>query len=89
MLKYRVKSTTNVKSLAGSITLTLKENKTESIVLQCCGAGALNQAIKAVTVAKGFLATNGVYDIVVRTAFDEIILNDEPKTIINLLVSLN
>lgn len=48
---------------------------------------SLNQAIKSVAVARGFLALNGK-DIVVRPVFDTIEIENEQRTIIKLLVSL-
>ena len=49
------------------------------------GAGSLNQAIKAVAIARGFLAPSGE-DIVLIPAFNEVIINGENKTALKLLV---
>ena len=56
-------------------------------VLHCCGASAVSQAIKAIAVARGFLASGG-RDAVVRPGFDSTIIDGEDRTIIKLFISL-
>lgn len=88
--QFKVKGTSNVKALAGSIAHTLKgDNGTiaSNVVLDCCGAQSLNQAVKAVAVARGFLASNG-RDAVVRPGFDSTVIDGEERTIIKLYISL-
>ena len=53
--------------------------------IQTIGAGSLNQAIKAVAIARGFLAPSGE-DIVLVPAFNEVIINGENKTALKLLI---
>lgn len=87
---YKVSGASNVKSLAGCIAKTLKgDNNTvaSNVVLNCCGASSLNQAMKAIAVARGFLASNG-RDAVVRPGFDSTVIEGEERTIVKLFVSL-
>ena len=53
--------------------------------MQAIGAGALNQAIKAVAIARGFVAPSGK-NIVIIPAFTNILIDNEEKTAIKLIV---
>jgi stage V sporulation protein S len=53
--------------------------------MQTVGAGALNQAVKAVAIARGFVAPSGV-DLICVPAFADILINGEERTAIRLLV---
>ncbi|HOA81908.1 MAG TPA: stage V sporulation protein SpoVS, partial [Defluviitaleaceae bacterium] len=53
--------------------------------LQAIGAGALNQAIKAVAIARGFVAPSGV-DLICIPAFTDIQIDGEERTAIKLIV---
>ena len=54
----KISSKSNPNSVAGAIAGLVKEsNKAE---MQAIGAGALNQAVKAVAIARGFVAPSGV-----------------------------
>ena len=81
VLKISAKSNPN--SVAGAIAGLVKEsNKAE---MQAIGAGALNQAIKAVAIARGFVAPSGV-DLVCVPAFTDINIEGDQKTAIKLIV---
>ena len=54
--------------------------------VQSIGAGALNQAVKAVAIARGFLAPLGI-ELVCVPAFSEIIVDGEERTAMKLIVS--
>lgn len=49
------------------------------------GAGSLNQAIKAIAIARGFVAPSGI-DLTFVPAFQEISINDQERTAIKLIV---
>ena len=49
------------------------------------GAGAVNQAIKAVAIARGFLIPTG-FDISCAPVFSDILINGESRTAIRLSV---
>lgn len=55
------------------------------VEVQAVGAGAVNQAVKAIAVSRGYVAPNGI-DLVFIPAFSEITINGEIKTAIKLLV---
>ena len=77
VLKVSTKSNPN--SVAGA----LAENGKAEI--QAIGAGALNQAVKAVAIARGFVAPHGM-DLVCVPAFIDINIDGEERTAIKLLV---
>ena len=83
----KVSSNTKVNSLAGAIAGTIREEGVAE--LSAIGAGAVNQAIKAIATARGFLAPGGI-DIVCTPSFDETEITTkngiEPKTLIKLRV---
>lgn len=54
--------------------------------LQCIGAGALNQAVKAVAIARGFVSPNGI-DLVCVPAFYTLIIDGGEKTGVKLIVA--
>jgi stage V sporulation protein S len=57
-IELKVSSKTNPNSLAGAIAEFLKEGKI--INIKTIGAGALNQAMKGITIAKGFVVIQGI-----------------------------
>ncbi len=81
ILKVAAKS--NPKSVAGALAEVIREQgKAE---MQAIGAGALNQAVKAIAIARGFVAPSGV-DLVCVPAFVEVQIEGEERTAIRLLV---
>ena len=81
ILKISTKSNPN--SVAGAIAGLIKEKgKAE---MQAIGAGAINQAIKAVVIARGFVAPSGV-DLICIPAFTVVIIEEADRTGIRLLV---
>jgi stage V sporulation protein S len=81
VLKVSSKSSPN--SVAGAVAGVIRENG--SVELQVIGAGALNQAIKAIAIARGFVAPSGL-DLICVPAFAEIKINGEERTAIKLLI---
>ena len=57
-VEIKVSSKTNPNSLAGAIASLLKEGK--NINVKTIGAGALNQAMKGITIARGFVVVQGI-----------------------------
>ena len=79
----KIKAISNPISVAAWIAGLVKEsNKAE---MQAIGAGALNQAIKAVAIARGFVAPSGV-DLVCVPAFAEVEVEGEDRTGIKIIV---
>ena len=79
----KVSSKSNPSKVAGAIANIFRE--TGSVEIQTVGAGSLNQAIKAVAIARGFLAPSGE-NIVITPAFNDIIIDSEQKTAIKLII---
>ncbi len=79
----KISSKSNPNSVAGAIAGMVKENNQAE--MQAIGAGALNQAIKAVAIARGFVAPSGV-DLVCVPAFAEVEVEGEDRTGIRILV---
>ena len=81
VLKVSAKSSPN--AVAGALAGVLRERGGAD--LQAIGAGALNQAVKAVAIARGFVAPSGV-DLICIPAFTDVIIEGEERTAIKLIV---
>ncbi|ABO66527.1 Stage V sporulation protein S [Geobacillus thermodenitrificans NG80-2] len=81
ILKVSAKSNPN--SVAGALAGVLRERGAAEI--QAIGAGALNQAVKAVAIARGFVAPSGM-DLICIPAFTDIMIDGEERTAIKLIV---
>lgn len=79
----KVSSRSNPNSCAGALAGVIRHAGVAE--LQVVGAGALNQAIKAVAIARGFLASSGL-DLVCVPAFADIEIEGQSRTAIRLLV---
>lgn len=79
----KVSSNSNPHSVAGAIASILKTS--DKVEIQAIGAGALNQAIKAIAVTRGYVAPLGK-DLVCIPAFTEVEVDGEGKTGIKLIV---
>lgn len=73
----RVKSSTPVKSLAGSIIATMKE--VGHVSLRCIGDGAIGHGIRATAIAAGPLTQAGV-NIKLKPYYFVTKINDEERT---------
>ena len=83
METIKVSSKSNPNSVAGALANVFREKS--SVEMQAIGAGALNQAIKAIAIARGFVATSGK-NLVCIPAFTDILIDDEERTAIKLIV---
>lgn len=83
METLKVSSKSNPNSVAGALANVFREKG--SVEIQAIGAGALNQAIKAVAIARGFVAPSGV-DLICIPAFAEVEVEGEDRTGIKLIV---
>ncbi|MDP4177412.1 MAG: stage V sporulation protein S [Bacillota bacterium] len=79
----KVSAQSQPKSVAGALAAVLRENSTAEV--QAVGAGAVNQAVKAIAITRGFVAPNGI-DLVVVPAFSEITIEGEERTAIKFIV---
>lgn len=82
-MTIKVSSQSNPSSVAGMIASLVRDN--EKIELTSVGAGALNQAVKAIAIARGFVAPLGV-NLVCIPAFTELEINGENKTALKLIL---
>ena len=73
----KVSSKSNPNSVAGAIAAMVKEYG--KVELQAIGAGALNQAIKGIAIARGFVAPGGI-DLVCVPAFADVEVEGEDRT---------
>ena len=83
METLKVGSKSNPNSVAGALANVFREKGT--VEIQAIGAGALNQAIKAIAIARGFLAPGGK-NLVCIPAFTDIKIDDEERTAIKLII---
>ena len=79
----KVSSKSSPASVAGAIAGMVKDGV--PVNMQCVGAGAVNQAIKAMAIARGFLIPTG-FDISCAPTFSDILINGESRTAIRLAV---
>lgn len=79
----KVSAQSQPKAVAGALAAVLREKATAEV--QAVGAGAVNQAIKAIAITRGFVAPNGI-DLVVIPAFSEIEIEGEERTAIKFIV---
>ena len=83
METLKVSSKSNPNSVAGALANVFRSSG--SVEIQAVGAGALNQAIKAVAIARGFLAPSGK-NLVCIPAFTDISIEGEDRTAIKLII---
>ena len=81
VLKASSKSTPN--KVAGALANVIRERG--SAELQVIGDGALNQSLKAVAIARGFVAPSGV-DLVCVPAFTDILIENQERTAMKLII---
>ncbi|MGM0523151.1 MAG: stage V sporulation protein S [Bacillota bacterium] len=79
----KVSSKSNPNKVAGALANVIRERG--SAELQAIGAGALNQSLKAIAIARGFVAPSGV-DLVCVPAFTDIMIENEERTAMKLII---
>lgn len=79
----KVSSKSNPNSVAGAIAGILKEHR--EVMIDTVGAGSVNQAVKAIAIARGFVAPVGK-NIVCVPSFNEVVIEDEERTGIRFIV---
>ncbi len=82
----KVSSKSNPNSVAGAIAGILKENT--QVEMQAIGAGAVNQSVKAIAIARGFVAPSG-NNLVCIPAFVDIEINEEKRTAIKFIIKIS
>jgi stage V sporulation protein S len=79
----KVSSKSNPNAVAGALAGAIREKGVAEI--QAIGAGAVNQAIKAIAIARGYVAPSGI-DLVCIPAFTDVTIDGEERTAIKLIV---
>lgn len=83
METLKVSSKSNPSSVAGALANVFKEQN--NVEIQAVGAGAINQAIKAIAIARGYVAPSGK-NLICIPAFSDISIDGEERTAIKLIV---
>ena len=83
METLKVSAKSNPNATAGAIAGAIREEG--QVEIRTVGAGALNQAIKAIAIARGFVASSGI-DLVCIPSFADIEIDGEERTAIKLTV---
>ena len=81
----KVSGTSRTSAVAGAIAGVFRENKRAEV--QAIGAIAVNQAVKAIALAKGYLREDG-YDVVCYPEFVDVEIDDKVRTAIRFNVEL-
>ncbi|MBV9039859.1 MAG: stage V sporulation protein S [Acidimicrobiia bacterium] len=79
----KVSSRSNPNSVAGAMAGVVRQSG--AVEVQVVGAGALNQAVKAIAIARGYLTPSNV-DLVCIPTFADIEIDGESRTAIRLSV---
>lgn len=79
----KVKANSRTAAVAGAIAGVVREHKRADV--QAIGAGAVNQAIKALVLAKGYLAEDGI-PVVCIPEFVDVDIDGKIRTAIKLVV---
>lgn len=79
----KVSTRSRPSAVAGAIAGVIRDSGMAEV--QSIGAGATNQAIKAVAIARSYLSEEGI-DIVCTPSFIDVEIDDEERTAIRLLV---
>ncbi len=79
----KVKANSRTAAVAGAIAGVIREHKRAEV--QAIGAGAVNQAIKALVLAKGYLAEEGI-SVVAIPEFVDVDIEGKVRTAIKLTV---
>ena len=80
----KVSSKSISQKVAGSIANSFREGSSV-VEIQTVGAGAVNQAIKGISIARGYVAPLG-FNLVCIPAFYDVIIDGKEKTAIKILV---
>ena len=83
MRVLKVSSTTKPNSIAGAIAGIIREEG--KVQIQTIGAAALNQTIKGIAIARGYIAPTG-HELICTPFFNDIEVNGEIRTAIVLTV---
>lgn len=81
----KVSGSSRTSAVAGAIAGVFREHKRAEV--QAIGAGAVNQAVKALVLARGYLREDG-YDVICAPEFADVEIDGKVRTAIKLVVEL-
>ena len=81
----KVRTNSNPNAVAGAIANILKTQK--DLKVQAIGAGSINQAVKALAIARSYLVLSG-HDLSCVPIFAEVTIENQNKTAICFLVKI-
>jgi stage V sporulation protein S len=79
----KVSGTSRTSAVAGAIAGVVREHKRAEV--QAIGASAINQAVKALALARGYLTNDGL-DIICMPEFVDVQIEDKVRTAIKFVV---
>ena len=80
----KVSANSRTAAVAGAIAGVMREHRYAEV--QSIGAGAVNQAVKAIILAKGYLVNDGI-DIICIPEFVDVEIDGKVRTAIKLIIS--
>ena len=80
----KVSATSRTSAVAGAIAGVIREHKRAEV--QAIGAGAVNQSVKALVLAKGYLASDGI-EITCMPEFVDVEIEGKVRTAIKLVIN--
>jgi stage V sporulation protein S len=83
MEMIKVSANSRTSAVAGAIAGVVREHKRAEV--QAIGAGAVNQSVKALVLAVGYLKNDGI-DVVCIPEFVDVTIEDKVRTAIKLVV---
>ncbi|MBN2386335.1 MAG: stage V sporulation protein S [Anaerolineales bacterium] len=83
MEMIKVSATSRTSAVAGAIAGVVREHKRAEV--QAIGAGAVNQAIKALVLATGYLDNDGIH-VVCRPEFVDVEIDGKVRTAIKMVI---
>ena len=81
--QMKVASSSSPTSVAGAISSIIRNQ--DYLDVDTVGAGSLNQAIKAIAIARGYLVPSGI-DLVILPSFKEIEIEGKEKTAVRIRI---
>ena len=78
-----MRASSNAQALASAISHAIYDSR--AVTLRAIGAGAVNQAIKAIAIARGYVAPRGI-DLTIRPGFATVTMKDGDVSAITLAV---
>ncbi len=83
MEMIKVSANSRTSAVAGAIAGVVREHKRAEV--QAIGAGAVNQAVKALVLATGYLKNDGI-NVVCIPEFADVTIDDKVRTAVKIVV---